>query len=117
MMELLSTSALNVHIFGLSLLTSHLIIRQSDDSTFDIVQLNSNGIRNKLTELGIFLERDRVKIVVVQESKLSSKSKTLHIQNYSTVRRDNEKPKTEDYCVQSQLYILRQTATVTKIYC
>ena len=43
----------------------------SDDSTFNVLQLNANGIGNKLTEL----ERNEVKVAVIQESKLSPKSK------------------------------------------
>ena len=60
----------------------------SDDSTFNVLQFNANGIGNKLTELGVVLERNKVKVVVIQESKLSSKSKNPCIQNYITVRKD-----------------------------
>ena len=38
----------------------------SDDSTFNVLQLNVNGIGNKLTEL--VLERNKVKVAVIQES-------------------------------------------------
>ena len=51
-------------------------------------QLNANGIGNKLTELGVVLERNKVKVAVIQESKLSPKSKNLCIQNYTTVSKD-----------------------------
>ena len=57
----------------------------SDNSTFNVLQLNANGIGNKLTELGVVLERNKVKVAVIQESKLSPKSKNLCIQNYTTV--------------------------------
>ena len=60
----------------------------SDDSTFNVLQFNANGIGNKLTELGVVLERNKVKVVVIQESKLSSKSKNPCIRNYATVRKD-----------------------------
>ena len=60
----------------------------SDDSTFNVLQLNANGIRNKLTELEGVLERNKVKVAVIQESKLSPKSKNPYIQNYTTVRKD-----------------------------
>ena len=33
----------------------------SDDSTFNVLQLNANGIGNKLTELEVVLERNKVK--------------------------------------------------------
>ena len=60
----------------------------SDDSTFTVLQLNANGIGNKLTELEVVLERNKVKVAVIQESKLSPKSKNPCIQNYTTVRKD-----------------------------
>ena len=60
----------------------------SDDSTFNVLQLNVNGIWNKLTELEVVLEINKVKVVVIQESKLSPKSKNPCIQNYTTVRKD-----------------------------
>ena len=55
----------------------------SDDSTF-----NANGMGNKLTELGVVLERNKVKVAVIQESKLLSKSKNPCIRNYTTLRKD-----------------------------
>ena len=60
----------------------------SDDSTFNVLQLNANGIGNKLTELEVVLERNKVKVAVIQESKLSPKYKNPCIQNYTTVRKD-----------------------------
>ena len=58
----------------------------SDDSTFNVLQPNANGI--KLTELEAVLERNKVKVAVIQESKLSPKPKNYCIQNYTTVRKD-----------------------------
>ena len=52
-----------------------------DDSTF-----NANGIGNKLTE--VVLERNNINVVVIQESKLSSKFKNPCIRNYTTMRHD-----------------------------
>ena len=52
------------------------------------MQFNANGIDYKLTELGEFLKRHNVKVVVIQESKLSSNSKTPSIQNFTTVRKN-----------------------------
>ena len=49
----------------------------SDNSTFNVPQLNANGIGNKPTELEVVLERNKVKVAVIQESKLSPKSKNL----------------------------------------
>ena len=60
----------------------------SDDSTFNVLQFKANGIGNKLTELEVVLERNKVKVAVIQESKLSPKSKNPCIQNYTTVCKD-----------------------------
>ena len=49
---------------------------------------NAHGIGNRLTELAVVLERNKVKVAVIQESKLSPKSKNPCIQNYTTVRKD-----------------------------
>ena len=60
----------------------------SADSTFNILQINANGICNKLTELGVVLERNKIKVAVIHESKRSSKSKNPCIRNYTTERKD-----------------------------
>ena len=65
-------------------LTSPVFVR-SRASTFNILQFNANGIGSKLTELGVVLERNKVKVAVIQESTLSSKSKNTCIRNYTTV--------------------------------
>ena len=58
---------------------------KSDDGTFSVLQLNANGIGNKLTELGVVMENNKVKVDVIQESKPTPKSKNPCIQNYTTV--------------------------------
>ena len=60
----------------------------SDDSTFNVLQLETNRIGNKLTELGVVMENNKVKMVVIQGSKLTPTSKKNCIQNYTTVRKD-----------------------------
>ena len=65
----------------------HLQIN-SDDSTFNVLQLNPNGMGNKLTELGVVMENNKVKVAVIHGSKLTPKSKNPCIQNYTTVRKD-----------------------------
>ena len=40
--------------------------KKSDDSTFNVLQLNANGIGNKLTELGVVMENNKVKVAVIQ---------------------------------------------------
>ena len=58
------------------------------DKTFNILQWNANGIGNKQTELSIFLEAHNVKVAAIQESKLTAKSRSPNIQNYTLVRHD-----------------------------
>ena len=60
----------------------------SDDSTFNFLQLSANGIGNKLTERGVVLERNKIKVAMMEESTLSPKSTNPCIQNYTTVRND-----------------------------
>ena len=63
------------------------LIHAVDWNPFTIIQFNANGIGNKLTELGEFVERHNVKVPVIQESKLSSNFRTPSIQNLTTVRK------------------------------
>ena len=58
------------------------------DMTFNILQWNANGIGSKQTELSIFLEAHNVKVAAIQESKLTAKSRSPNIQNYTLVRQD-----------------------------
>ena len=55
---------------------------------FNILQWNANGIGNKQTELSIFIEAHNVKVSTIQESKLTAKSRSPNIQNYTLVRHD-----------------------------
>ena len=77
----------------------------SDDSTFNVLQLNANGIGNKLTELEVVLERNKVKVAVIQESKLLPKSKNPCIQNYTTVRKDRSHGQRGTKLIISNVYI------------
>ena len=58
------------------------------DKTFNILQWNANGIGNKQTKLSIFLEAHKVKVAAIQETKLTAKSGSPNIQNYTLVRHD-----------------------------
>ena len=58
------------------------------DKTFNLLQWNANGIGNKRTELSIFLKAHNVKVVAIQESKLTTKLRSPNIQNYTLVRQD-----------------------------
>ena len=54
----------------------------------DILQWNANGVGNKQTELSIFLGEHNVKVAAIQESKITAKSRSPNIQNYTLVRQD-----------------------------
>ena len=54
--------------------------KASDGGPFTILQFNANGIGNKQVE-------HKVKMVVIQESKLTLNSRTPNIQNFPTVRK------------------------------
>ena len=69
-------------------LQSPITTKASNRDPFPILQFNANGIGNKQVELGDFLERHKVKVTVIQESKLNLNSRTPNIQNFSTVRKD-----------------------------
>ena len=69
-------------------LPTSMATQDVDGYSFTIVQFNANGIGNKLTELAEFLKRHNVKVAVLHESKLSPKSKSPSIQNFTTVRKD-----------------------------
>ena len=66
-------------------LPASIQIQAVNRNPFTIMQFNANGIGNKLTELGEFIERHIEKVAVIQESKLSSNSMTPSIQNFTTV--------------------------------
>ena len=67
---------------------SHAHTPIMSDKTSNILQWNANGIGNKQTKLSIFLEAHNVKVAAIQESKLTAKSRSPNIQNYTLVRHD-----------------------------
>ena len=71
-------------------LSSPTTTKASDGDPFTILQFNTNGIGNKQVELGDFLERHKVKVAVIQESKRTLNSRTPNIQNFTTVRKDRD---------------------------
>ena len=60
-------------------LPSPITTKASDGEFFIILQFNVNGIGNKQVELGEFLERHKVNMAVIQESKLTLYSRTPNI--------------------------------------
>ena len=59
-----------------------------NDVYFQWKSWNANGTGNKIEKLGIFMGKHKVKVAVIQESKLSQTSSIPCIQNYTTVRKD-----------------------------
>ena len=62
--------------------------RNFDNSNLNILQLNINGIGNKLEELKLFLNKNDIHIAAIQETKLTEKSKAPEIKNYTMLRKD-----------------------------
>ena len=69
--------------------------QQPDELKYDmkILQWNCNGIRNKLTELANFIDENNIKIVVLQETKLTANSSPPNIDGFTLVRKDRGKDK------------------------
>ena len=53
-----------------------------------ILQVNINGINNKLEELKTLIKNTHAGIITIQETKLTSKSNTPKVPTYTTVRAD-----------------------------
>ena len=60
-------------------------IQQAD---INILQLNLNGIGNKLEELKNFLKKHNIHIAALQETKLTTNSKEPEIEDYTLIRKD-----------------------------
>ena len=72
-------------------LPSLITTKASHEDPFTILQFNANGIGNKQVELGEFLERHEVKVVVIRKSKLTLNYRTPNIQNFTIVRKDRHR--------------------------
>ena len=68
-------------------------IRLYDNYDVNILQWNCNGIQNKISELSSFVKEHNIKIIMLQETKLTTKSKDPHIPNFTLVRKDRGKDK------------------------
>ena len=56
--------------------------------SYSVVSWNRNGLRNSAVELSDFLARHRVKVVCLQETKLSANASTPKFPDYAVIRRD-----------------------------
>ena len=63
------------------------------DHNYDLklLQWNCNGIGNKILELSNFVHTNNIKILVLQETKLTSKSQVPNIPNFTLVRKDRDR--------------------------
>ena len=53
-----------------------------------LLQVNINGLRNKLEELKLLIHDTHADIITIQETKLTPKAKTPKIHNFTSVRTD-----------------------------
>ena len=72
------------------LLTPHKTHRPSSKSERNLIilQVNINGLRNKLEELKLLIHDTHADIITIQETKLTLKAKTPKIHNFTSVRTD-----------------------------
>ena len=72
------------------LLTPHKTHRPSSKSERNLIilQVNINGLRNKLEELKLLIHDTHVDIITIQGTKLTPKAKTPKIHNFTAVRTD-----------------------------
>ena len=63
---------------------------QPKDKNIVILQININGIRNKIEELKNLVHITQPDIITLQESKLTQKAKTPKITHYTTMRTDRQ---------------------------
>ena len=64
----------------------------SHNRTLKILQLNINGINNKIAELQQFLNEENIDIAAIQETRLHPSNKTPEIKGYSCTRKDRPLP-------------------------
>ena len=64
--------------------------RPSSESEINltILQVNINGIINKLEELKLLIHNTHADIITIQETKHTPKAKTTQVHNFTTVRTD-----------------------------
>ena len=66
---------------------------EENSDNLRLLQYNINGIASKLDELLHYLDKNNIKVAVIQETKLTIKSSTLNTKNYTLVRKDRGKNK------------------------
>ena len=58
------------------------------ETKLKILQININGLSNKIKELELLISETKADIITIQETKLTSNSKSPKIPNYTEIRKD-----------------------------
>ena len=66
------------------------IANKPQNRNLKILQLNINGIRNKITELKLLLTEENIDVAVIQETRLHPSIKTPEIKDYASARQDRQ---------------------------
>ena len=74
-----------------------------------ILQVNINGIKNKLEELNLLIHDTHVDIITIQETKLTPKAKTPKVHNFRTVGIDRLHKAGSLHSLETTLLSLQQT--------
>ena len=89
-------SPLTPHPINTTNLTANKTTIQQSNKTkpetkpLKIIQININGVRNKIEELKLFIKEESADIITIQESKLTKSIKTPNIQQYTAIRKDRQ---------------------------
>ena len=62
------------------------IITTSSKNFFKVLQLNSNGIRNKTDEIQLLNKNTQADVITIQETKLNQSHKTPNISQFIPIR-------------------------------
>ena len=78
------------------------------ERNLNILQVNINGLRNKLDELKLLIHDTHADIITIQETKLTPKAKTPKIHNLTAVR-TNRQEVGSLHSLETTLHLLQQT--------
>jgi exonuclease III len=69
---------------------THENSRYKKKQTMRMIQININGLRSKMEELGELARRAEADMVTVQETKLTANHKTPKLNQYTPIRQDRK---------------------------
>jgi hypothetical protein len=67
---------------------SNCVVNHNHNNKLKILQININGIRNKISELNLLISETKPDIINIQESKLTAECKTPFVNGYTPARKD-----------------------------